>query len=75
MYDGSVPELRYYQDGELQDSIDSTMDLAAVARVNAFIGDSSYPGDPYFTGTVDEFRIYNTALTDDEVLASYEEEI
>jgi hypothetical protein len=71
VFDGSVPELRYYKDGVLVDSLVTTMDLAAVARENAFIGSSSYPGDPWFTGAIDDFRIYNHAMTDVEVSNSY----
>jgi hypothetical protein len=71
VFDGSVPEFRLYQNGELKASAPTTMDLSAVARENAYIGDSSYSGDPGFIGSVDEFRIYDIALTDDDVLASF----
>jgi hypothetical protein len=71
VFDGSVPETRLYINGQLAASAATTMDLAGVARQNAFIGDSSYSGDPYFNGSVDEFRIYDTALNDEEVLASF----
>ncbi len=72
VFDGSVPEIRLYINGQLAASAATTMDIALVARQNAYIGDSSYTGDPYFNGSIDEFRIYDTALSDDEVLQSFE---
>lgn len=34
---------------------------------SGYIGKSFYPGDPYFGGEVDDFRIYNRALTAVEI--------
>ncbi|GAA2674561.1 family 43 glycosylhydrolase [Actinoplanes palleronii] len=36
---------------------------------SGYIGKSLYSADPYFAGSVDDFRIYNTALTGPEILA------
>jgi hypothetical protein len=72
VWDDSIKEIRIYINGELAQRGTTTMNLSAVTRQNAFIGDSSYPGDPYFTGSVDEFRIYDTALTDEDVMASFD---
>jgi hypothetical protein len=73
VYDGAVPELRLYQDGALmgRTTVTSPHSLSGVARMYAYIGDAVYTADPYFNGSVDEFRIYDTALTDAEVLASF----
>jgi hypothetical protein len=38
--------------------------------VNNYLGKSQY-ADPYFFGSIDEFRIYNTALSPDDIHASY----
>lgn len=73
VYDGGPSMIKLYQDGELLDATSTTMPLSGVARMFAYIGDAVYTADPYFNGTIDEFRIYDTALTDDEVLASYGE--
>lgn len=35
-----------------------------------YIGKSQYAADPYFRGNIDDFRIYNYAMSVDEVLAS-----
>jgi hypothetical protein len=37
---------------------------------NCYLGKSQY-ADPYYLGSIDEFRIYNTALSADDVYASY----
>ncbi|UCE49508.1 MAG: discoidin domain-containing protein, partial [Phycisphaerales bacterium] len=71
VYDGAVPEIRLYQDGVLVGITPTTMILANVARVFAYIGDATYTSDPYFNGTVDEFRIYGAALTAQEAQANF----
>jgi hypothetical protein len=71
VWDGPGAEIKIYMNGVLQEAIATTMDLSLIARENAYIGDSCYTGDPYMIGTVDEFRIYNTALADAEVLDSF----
>jgi hypothetical protein len=38
---------------------------------NNFIGRSAYAQDPYFSGLVDDFRVYNRALTAAEITALY----
>lgn len=39
----------------------------AAKDFSGYIGKSLYSGDPYFNGTVDDFRIYNRALTSTEI--------
>jgi len=73
VYDGPAGEIRLYLDGELMGTTPTTMQLSDVERMFAYIGDAVYPADPYFNGTIDEFRIYDTALADAEVLASFGE--
>ena len=36
-----------------------------------YIGKSQFAGDPLFNGLIDEFRIYNRALSADEIKAAY----
>jgi hypothetical protein len=64
VYDGAVPEIRLYQDGSLVGSTPTTMSLSGVSRMFAYIGDAVYTPDPHLDGSIDEFRIYETALTD-----------
>jgi hypothetical protein len=42
----------------------------ALPITNCYLGQSQY-NDPYFNGSIDEFRIYNNALSADDVYASY----
>lgn len=49
------------------DLYDATKDFSG------YIGKSFYSGDPYFGGEVDDFRIYNKALTSWEVRSLYEQ--
>jgi glucose/arabinose dehydrogenase len=36
-----------------------------------FIGKSQYPTDPFFNGSVDEFRLYNAALPPDMIVTNF----
>ena len=42
-----------------------------VNATNNYIGRSAFSGDPYLNGRVDDFRIYNGALSDAEIAALY----
>jgi hypothetical protein len=44
--------------------------LNAISDVNVWLGKSQW-NDPYFNGQFDEFRIYNGALSDQQIAASY----
>lgn len=39
---------------------------------NVWLGHSQWPGDPYFNGSIDEFRIYNVALSPSLVQLNYQ---
>jgi hypothetical protein len=71
VYDGATSQILLYQDGALVGSTVTTMQLSGVARMFAYIGDSVYTADPSLNGSVDEFRIYDTALTSDEIRESF----
>jgi hypothetical protein len=45
-------------------------DLGPLATTNNYLGRSQY-ADPFFNGSINEFRIYNTALSADDVLNSF----
>jgi len=44
--------------------------LSAISDVNVWLGRSNWP-DPYFNGSMDEFRIYSGVLSDAQVAASF----
>ena len=66
--DGTTSEMSLYIDGSLVDSAATeTLPSALGNTVNNNIGLSAWPDDPYLTGSVDEFRVYNRALSAEEV--------
>jgi len=64
--DGST--LAYYIDGVLQGtaSLDSTT-LSRLRNTYAYLARSLYEGDPLLQCSINEFRIYDTALTAEEI--------
>ena len=62
---------RMYVDGELvATNTGTTIDPMDIAPVNNYFGKSQWP-DPYFDGQVDEVKIYNYALTTEDIAQDY----
>jgi hypothetical protein len=71
-FDATSATLRLYLDGELQGrSATGTASLSQIDDRNAWLGRANYD-EPYFQGTLYEFRIYDTALDDAAIAASNE---
>ncbi len=75
--DESSPDtqiISYFIDGAIVGS-NSTNDntLAGLSNSFAYLGKSLYAGDATFIGRICEFSIYDTALSSDEVLATFAE--
>jgi hypothetical protein len=72
--DGAAGITTLYIDGvaaaKTWNTLNTPADLTAPTTSN-FLGKSQY-NDPYYSGSINEFRIYNTALSADDVLASYQ---
>jgi hypothetical protein len=64
------PVLRYYRDGVLENEGTTAIKLSDVHDVNNWLGRSNWTGDANLQGSYDEFRIYDRALTHDEVLGN-----
>ncbi|NQX35429.1 cell wall-binding repeat-containing protein [Herbiconiux sp. VKM Ac-2851] len=68
--DGGSDRLTTYLDGAAIGSTSTTVDasqlLTATSERGGYIGRSLYP-DPLFAGAVDDFAVYSSALTADEV--------
>ncbi|WP_428308103.1 LamG-like jellyroll fold domain-containing protein [Lacipirellula sp.] len=62
--------LSYYINGALIGTANGTDDLADVGNAVAYLGKSVYANDPYFTGSINEFRIHDTILTPAQIAAS-----
>lgn len=62
--------LSYYLNGALLGSATGNDDLSDVGNAVAYLGRSVYMNDPYFTGSINEFRIHDNILTPAQISAS-----
>jgi len=63
--------LGYYLNGVLVSSTTAlTKNLSQINDVFSYLGRSLYSGDPYLTGSIDEFRIYNGELNKFQIAAT-----
>tara|TARA_Y100000034_G_scaffold127740_1_gene181135 strand:- start:94 stop:1182 length:1089 start_codon:yes stop_codon:yes gene_type:complete len=71
----SKPYITFYLDNEYQiETMTNTEDIAyTLPVVDLHIGRQEYSADP-FDGDIDEVRLYNRALSSDEIFALYEQE-
>jgi hypothetical protein len=61
-----------YIDGRLVSSNPNlSIPLSAVANNFFYLGRALYGADPYLSGYIEEFRIYNTALSSSQIAASH----
>ncbi|MBI5387134.1 MAG: cadherin-like domain-containing protein [Verrucomicrobia bacterium] len=70
-FEGGLAKL--YINGQFVAYRPATMPLSNLSDVNNWLGRSQYSGDTNFLGTMQEFRIYNSALSAAEVAASAQE--
>ncbi len=69
-YDGRTA--RMYLDGVLVSSGSTSKPLSALTDDNNnWLGRSQFPSDPFFPGTINEFRLYSGALNASQVAASF----
>jgi hypothetical protein len=71
--DGTAKKLHIFIDGKepqaAQDLGDNT--LEAVHQKHAWLGRSAFDSDGGFSGSIDEFRVYDSALNGDDVTAAF----
>ena len=60
-----------YINGNILMSTTGSYPLTTVSRLSNFIGRSNWTSDAYFTGSIDDFRMYNRVITASEVLILY----
>jgi hypothetical protein len=70
VYTGSYMEL-YFNGALVGKNPAVSLQVTDVLDVNSFIGKSMFNADPFFTGSVDEFRIYEGALTASAVASNF----
>lgn len=68
----SAGQMEFYIDGALvaTNSLNGFTPQAIGATINNWLGRSQFGGDAYYNGTINEFRVYNTALTAAQVRAN-----
>ncbi|MBN2133103.1 MAG: LamG domain-containing protein, partial [Sedimentisphaerales bacterium] len=65
-------ELRLYRYGRIEGSVSPSCVLSDLGETtNNWLGRSQYPEHPYFDGAFDDVRIYNRALSQDEIAELY----
>ena len=69
-YDYTAGSAILYINGQRASIGTANLPLSAINDVNVWLGRSNWP-DPPFNGQIDEFRLYNGALSDAAVAASY----
>jgi glucose/arabinose dehydrogenase/type 1 glutamine amidotransferase len=69
-YDFLAGTAELFQNGQRVATGAATIPLNQINDVNVWLGKSQW-NDPYFNGQFDEFRIYNGALSDQQIAASY----
>lgn len=75
--DSDTDQMIVYLNGQEAGSTNFTIGnngqrMSELDNNNAYLGDSNYTNDPSLNGTMDEFRIYDHALSPEEVEASFE---
>jgi hypothetical protein len=70
-FDDVANEWRYYRDGKLIEIIPDITSLSSIPDVNNWLGRSQYSGDSNTDGIYDEFRVYNYALSPNQVLGNF----
>lgn len=69
-YDITAGFARLYVNGKKVSTGIASIPLSGLNDINNWLGRSNWP-DPYFTGQFDEFRIYEGALVDSQIAATY----
>jgi Concanavalin A-like lectin/glucanases superfamily len=65
------PQLRYYRNGALVTAIDHGKQLSTVKDNNNWLGRSNWTADTNLQGSYQEFRVFDGAMTVEDVAASF----
>lgn len=68
---GANGSVSLYRNGTPIGTVASQYDPALFSQVNTWIGRSLFQASPFYAGSVNEFRIYDEALSAGQVAASY----
>ena len=67
---GGAPQVKYYRNGVLIGTLNTTYQLSQVSFVNNWLGRSNWTGDQNTQGNYNEFRIWSTPLSASEIAAN-----
>lgn len=70
IYDDTLKQWRWFRDGAVMDTLPDTAGPTTINDVNNWIGRSQWTGDANWDGIMDEFRIYNYALSNSQILGN-----
>lgn len=70
-YDATAATWKWYRNGVLMAAVPDTAGISALNDVNNWLGRSNYSNDQNLDGILHEFRIYNYALTPQQVLGDF----
>ncbi len=68
---GGSPQISYYRDGVLLDTLNTNIQLANLNDVNNWLGRSNWTADANFQGSFNEFRIYDVALDGKQIAGNF----
>jgi hypothetical protein len=71
VFDDVNDQLTLYINGVAVAGTTMNISLSTVGNAVAYLGRSLYSADPYLIGSIDEFRIYNYALTANQILGNF----
>ena len=69
--DAGAGAIKLYINGVLEDTTPIGLDLTSLVDENNWVGRAQFQTNPYFEGSITEFRVYGDVLTDAEVAASF----
>ena len=72
IFDSATSKARLYINSKLIGERNLTVKLSDIGTGHLYLGKSSYNSDRLMRGAIDEFRIYNSALSDLQILLDYQ---
>jgi len=73
VFDDTQNRMQLFHDGALLGAVELDSKLSQIHDVNDWLGRSQFAADPPLLATIDEFRIYDVALTEAEIAKSFGE--
>jgi hypothetical protein len=72
VFDDTNNHMSVHVDGKLSGTVELDSKLSQINDINDWLGRSLFGADAYYAGAIDEFRIYDVALSDAEIQKSFD---